>query len=89
MTSYEKTLPQVFPYSASLGKDEVRLAVSALSSLTRTDVPFGSSFAVVSGTDSSGLTLWMSRCSLEFLRRALPSLRDKLPQGDRSGQLAG
>jgi hypothetical protein len=78
--SYETILPQIFPYKVDLSKEDIRLATAALTGLIRTDVPFGSSFAVVSGIGSNGmLGLWLSHCSYEYLKTALPSLRDKMP----------
>lgn len=67
MSNYERVLPTVFPYLVQCNKEQVRYLVLELTSLERTDCPMGSSFAIVSGTTSSTIGLWLSSVSYDFL----------------------
>lgn len=79
MSNYERVLPMVFPYVTEVTKEQARYLVMELTSGSRTDVPFGSSFAIVSGITSGKLSLWMSACSFNFLNSRFAQIQGNVP----------
>lgn len=79
MSNYERVLPQVFPYVTEVTKEQARYLVLELTSQNRTDVPFGSSFAIVSGYSSKQLQLWMSSSSFDFLNSRFAQIQANVP----------
>ena len=72
MSTYERHLPEVFPFRIEVSKSDLAVLVNLLTLPGRHDVPAGSSFAVVSGmsgvTTPGNQTLWMSAVSFKYLK---------------------
>jgi hypothetical protein len=65
---YYGDLAKIFPHKINCTKNELVEVVDLLCSPAREDVPYGSSFAVVSGIINDGMmTLWLSEISYRFL----------------------
>ena len=69
--SYSRILPQIFPHRIVGAREDISRYVVLLMNPDRTDVPYGSSFAVTADQGKGQQALWLSECSLKYLEERL------------------